>query len=223
MRYLLLLSILLSLMACHPSIGMDIASGGIDTTFTPQTALTPYPGELLWKARWEEGKRHYIFLLSHQLNYQDGDGYDALFARRFVENGKTWTPQWSYRDTVLGYGCDLNVLWQPQFSGIQDLNGDGRQEVFFTYLHANRCDAGMVDTRLVVNRGPQSGRIIGVSQIHLEPPQHVFNQFLKENGQDTIQYKQIEPSLSNLGGEIEQKASEIWDQLLKWQASRAND
>lgn len=198
-------------------------SGTVDTTFSVNTGITPLPGELLWKAKWTEGKKEYIFLLSHTLDYQDGNGYDALFARRFVMNGKAWTPEWAYRDTVFGYGCDLNVLWEREFSGVQDLNGDGKKEVFFTYLHGNRCDAGMVDTRLVVNQANRGGRVIGFSNTYLDPPQHVFNEFLRENGQDTVIYKQLEPDLVKMGSGISGAASDKWDELLKWQESHQDE
>jgi hypothetical protein len=221
-RYLFLL-LLTSVWLLHcKSSGHSYSGGsGVDTTFTPNTALTPYPGEIIWKARWTEGKRNIVFLVSHQLDAADGNGYDALFARKFVQNGKSWTPQWVYRDTVYGMGCDLGIEWVPECTGIQDLDGDGKMEAVFTYLHANRCDAGMVDTRLVVNQANRGGRIVGFSHIYLEPPQHIFNQFLRENGQDTVQYKQLEPELIKMGTGISGAASQKWDALLKAQAEES--
>ena len=63
-----------------------------------------------------------------------------------------------------------------------DLDGDGKQEVIITYTRENRCDASIVETIMLVNNGPQTGKIEGCSQLFLGPPAAILNDFLQENG-----------------------------------------
>lgn len=195
----------------------------MDTSFTVNTALTPYPGDLLWKVKWKEGSKEIIFMVSHSLDYRDGNGFDVLFARRFVKNGKYWTPAWAYRDTVRGFGCDIDATLLPEFCRVTDANEDGKKEVFFTYYRNNRCDAVVVETRLVANQHNIGGQIEGMSQLYLGPIESIMNEILREQGEPEISYKAIKPDLEAMGKDIQDYASKLWDEMLKWQDAHQND
>lgn len=190
---------------------------GFDTTFTVQRTETPYPFDLIWKAKWKEGKKVHVMLLSRESKTGIGEGFEVVFGRHFVKRGKKWNLTWAYTDTVQGYGCDLELRLMRDFCEVKDADQDGIREVYFLYLENNRCDAVTVDTKLVVNEGNVGGEIKGVSELYLGPTEEVMNRFLREMGEPEMRYKDIQPNLEAMGPAITEHASQLWDALLKWQ------
>ncbi|MFN6947165.1 MAG: M949_RS01915 family surface polysaccharide biosynthesis protein [Cytophagaceae bacterium] len=185
--------------------------GKIDTTVVVDRKLTPYKGNIRYKGSWADSTGRNLLIISGTLDYQDGKGRNEIFAYKYVkENGK-WLQVCRINDFVDGIGCDLSIKLPKEYIEIRDLDSNGVAETSFIYTLDNRCDAVMVETKMIIFINQKKYVIRGFSDTWLMPNEDLYNSYRAADGLPPVLYKDIDQRLNEFP-DIKKYYSSIWDQ-----------
>lgn len=192
----------------------------LDTNVHINRELTPFNGKRRFAGQWTDAAGTHRLIISGKYNYDEGEGKAEIFAYHYHKSRGEWTRLWKINDFVDGYGCDLQIHLFRDRIKVEDVNGDDIAETAFIYTLDNRCDASVVDTKLMLHTGETKLAIRGVSDQYLGPSEEILNQVLKEQGSDPIAFKACDPAFEKADPRFKKFASRMWDELIESQDSK---
>lgn len=187
----------------------------IDTLVIIDRKMTPYKGDIRYKAGWRDSNGENVMIISGTYDYKEGMGRAEIFAYQYQRKvDETWERVWSINDFVDGFGCDLAINLPNKYIQIIDLNDDGILESSFLYTLDNRCDAVMVETKMMIHIQNEKYAIRGFSDTYLMPKEDLYNTYRDEEGLPPVKYKNVDAEL-NRYPKMKNYYSRMWDDFLE--------
>lgn len=187
----------------------------IDTSTTVHSSVTPFSGELYYKASWKDKLGLNIFIISQSINDQEEEGKAEVYAYHYTNIKDEWNLLWKTYDFVVGHGCDLSILPPKEFIKITDLDKNNLAEVAYFYKLDNRCDAVVVPAKMILHTNKNKFTIRGYANLYLGPPEDLMNKYLREEGKKEVKYKEVDENFNKLPESIKKYYLELWDKISK--------
>lgn len=184
-----------------------------DTSISIIRSLTPYKGEIRYKAGWDDQSGKTILIISGSRIYSEDTGRAEIFAYLYQQRmDDVWEQRWRINDFVDGIGCDLEIKLPTNYIHIADIDSNGIAETSFIYTLDNRCDAVMIETKMIIHANYKKYAIRGFTQTHLMPTEEIFNSYRAEEGLPPVSYKKIDKELEKYPL-IMELYSDMWDRF----------
>lgn len=205
--------------------GIDEGKSVFDSTtikmnVSPNKTLMPWKGTLTKAVQWVDKNGENTLIFSEKPAYvtavtEEEERRTDFYAICYIKKDQVVTKLWEISDFVEHCWCDCEVRLQESTITIKDLNADGQAENLFIYTLNDRCDAGVVITKLMMHTGATKLAIRGYSQLYLGPTEEEMNEFLTGNGAKPVKYKDIDLAYDGQDKAFRVFASSYWDAYIE--------
>jgi|GEM_PF-2783779 len=190
----------------------DYSDIKIDTFILISRTGTPYNGNLDKKFEWTDLTGKNRLILSSTYDYKDGFGRAEIFAYQYLLKDKEWELVWRINDFVDGMGCDL-AIDLLDFK-LLDIDKSGTIETVLMYTRDCSCDAGFIETKLILVVRGEKIKVRGVSRQYLMPTEEIFNRIVVKDEKKYFKYKNLDIGSFTEDTIFVKYASDFWDEYI---------